>query len=238
MKRLRRWILNRIALLLLILCAVAIVEWVRSTSRCDAVSFASGRRTRWQISTGPHVLVFAHCALPDVELPDAETATFDFDPRRIRSDEWHHIAFGSEAWGSEQHLGRNRALTNISGGLTFYWQYHLTWEPPAVQVLGLGWEAAAIWPFAYAIPNDLRSEPPPPPNPSGTFAMATVPFWLLIPLLAALPLMRIFPTIRHSRRRRAGCCTNCGYYLLVTPDRCPECGTVLTAPTQSQIPTT
>jgi hypothetical protein len=47
-----------------------------------------------------------------------------------------------------------------------------------------------------------------------------IPYWLLA-LIAALPMSLIWFTLR---RRRPGCCLNCGYDLRATPDRCPECG--------------
>jgi hypothetical protein len=50
-------------------------------------------------------------------------------------------------------------------------------------------------------------------------------------LLLWLPAWRFSAAVRRRRRDRAGraklVCTECGYDLRATPDRCPECGTVL-----------
>jgi hypothetical protein len=56
-------------------------------------------------------------------------------------------------------------------------------------------------------------------------AMVTIPFWFLAAASGVLP---AHWSIRHSRRRGhiAGRCSNCGYDLRATPDRCPECGKI------------
>lgn len=54
------------------------------------------------------------------------------------------------------------------------------------------------------------------------------PYWWLVAATTLLPLLWI---VRRTRRRvSAGtfACMRCGYDLRATPDRCPECGTVVT----------
>jgi predicted amidophosphoribosyltransferase len=53
------------------------------------------------------------------------------------------------------------------------------------------------------------------------------PFWSLLLLCAALPVLRVGLAVRRRRVRRSGLCAVCGYDLRATPERCPECGAVV-----------
>jgi hypothetical protein len=54
-----------------------------------------------------------------------------------------------------------------------------------------------------------------------------IPLWLLILMPALLPTCLIWRFVRTRRRIGDGHCRNCGYDLRATPDRCPECGTMV-----------
>jgi hypothetical protein len=55
-----------------------------------------------------------------------------------------------------------------------------------------------------------------------------VPFWVLLPFTAAMPLWRTIGFAARRRRRRvaAGQCVECGYDLRASSGRCPECGAI------------
>jgi predicted RNA-binding Zn-ribbon protein involved in translation (DUF1610 family) len=56
-----------------------------------------------------------------------------------------------------------------------------------------------------------------------------IPWWSFCAIGAVLPLTashRIVRTRRRRKQNRAGLCTNCGYDLRATPEKCPECGTI------------
>jgi hypothetical protein len=65
-------------------------------------------------------------------------------------------------------------------------------------------------------------------NDQFPFRRLQVRWALIVPLLAAYPLVRstraAFVLMRSRRRRGRGLCANCGYDLRGSPDRCPECG--------------
>jgi hypothetical protein len=60
--------------------------------------------------------------------------------------------------------------------------------------------------------------------PSGSFHSMTVPYWLMIVVIGAVPVFRARSNARRLQRSREGCCVSCGYDLRATPARCPECG--------------
>jgi hypothetical protein len=55
-------------------------------------------------------------------------------------------------------------------------------------------------------------------------SILAIPHWLLIPITFWPILTWAARKNRQRRRRKTGCCLNCGYDLRDSKDRCPECG--------------
>jgi hypothetical protein len=54
-----------------------------------------------------------------------------------------------------------------------------------------------------------------------------LPHWLPILLLSAVPAFALLSRLRRRRLETRGLCTNCGYDLRASTDRCPECGAMI-----------
>jgi len=54
-----------------------------------------------------------------------------------------------------------------------------------------------------------------------------IPHYDVAMVVATVPLWRARAWWRRRRASRVGMCPTCGYDLRATPDRCPECGTVV-----------
>jgi hypothetical protein len=70
----------------------------------------------------------------------------------------------------------------------------------------------------------------PPENVWVTNRSAWAAHWMVAAATAILPLVvgcRRWRATRRAARLRAGICPACGYDLRASPDRCPECGTVV-----------
>jgi hypothetical protein len=61
-----------------------------------------------------------------------------------------------------------------------------------------------------------------------TLTAVTVPYWAACVLLALLPATWVAQLWSRALYCSHGLCRSCGYDLRATPDRCPECGRVVT----------
>jgi hypothetical protein len=100
----------------------------------------------------------------------------------------------------------------------FQWGFGVGWQVPA-GVLGFHLERTderLRYRFAGGRQEGRRRE-----------LNLTVPHWLIVALLGAMPAWRAVTSRRRrvaAERLRLGQCRRCGYDLRATPDRCPECG--------------
>ena len=61
-------------------------------------------------------------------------------------------------------------------------------------------------------------------QPGTWYAYASAPAWIVVPVLAIVPVRDGRRWVLRRRRARAGRCLGCGYDLRQSPRRCPECG--------------
>jgi hypothetical protein len=85
----------------------------------------------------------------------------------------------------------------------------------------------AAYPFAASPTSPLYQRLGFLASTTGYDLLLVAPYWTVALVLTPLPLFWARATQRRLQRRsrrRHGLCTECGYDLRATPERCPECG--------------
>jgi hypothetical protein len=90
-----------------------------------------------------------------------------------------------------------------------------------------GWQSRFFtphWRELYFLPRVSLHSPP-----NNQLSHIYIPLWIFAVVFAAFPLYRIRRLLRtyRSGQQRRGLCMKCGYDLRATPDRCPECGSIV-----------
>jgi hypothetical protein len=62
-----------------------------------------------------------------------------------------------------------------------------------------------------------------------TYHIVAIPYWIIVPPAAVLPILWLGARRRQRMRAKAGHCLSCGYDLRESRDKCPECGAAVTA---------
>jgi hypothetical protein len=149
-----------------------------------------------------------------------------------------------QRWESVE-FARRYQLSSVLGGV-HYRGYSgdngmLFWAYSAPIPTGFLWDSGeqywlavrrrAAWGFIFARGDQTsfygnRLGPLPP-----SYIAVRIPYWAILAAAAFLPGVQTLAGLRRKigrrRRRVEGCCNTCGYDLRATPERCPECGTVV-----------
>jgi hypothetical protein len=200
----RRW-LNLFALLSLIFSLATVALWVRS--RHGGQSFERVDPERRIVITSVDGLIQIRQWDGDFSSPLASVFQFSHAPPRawMQWAYWHGHSDditqdGPNDWAYEPGIGRDH-----------WWQ-----------------DAGFDWFDEQVVPrrNTTYIHDWLPPDWRGRWRQLSFPHWALLPWFMLLPAIYLNRNNRRQSRRRAGLCSNCGYDLRATPQRCPECGEV------------
>lgn len=207
-RRILKIIPKVLAVLLIGICIAGVItferlQW-RSGSREEWYAFRISDQTYWLISAGGS-LTISRVSVDSAgpSFPKGERSVSGSIPYNVSAASLQ-IAFSSEVTSVWQWVGLVRRQVFL----------------PAVQSLGPRTKAyyhTSAYAHAVTVPYRV-----------GQAGLA-----LIGGLIAARLILSAVRWRRLQRRRREGCCQNCGYDLRASPDRCPECGTVA-SPTHSQ----
>ena len=196
MKRIGRYLLNAALALSLIVCVAVAGLWVRSYMVSD---HATWNRERYRDFFSVSETYTFHSVRGDlgVEYEMSRIGSYYTLPR----DPWPAKSTSSVEWD----LGEPRNPTE------------LRWVMGGVSPgrFGVGWKRR-VWKLYK---NDVREQ-----------AVVLAPYRVVLAGCGGFPgmwgVIKLARLVRARRRERRGLCTQCGYDLRTTPDRCPECGEV------------
>jgi hypothetical protein len=198
MKRLRRWLFNILSAISLLVAAATAIVWIRSYWIQDSLLWTHG-------SDQPYISL------------ETREAVCGRGGLQFSHDYWEWRRDFQGFVPTSHHFQHTSSRSPI---YPYFINLHIQ-KPPTTDIRFKGFE------FAYLNYRD--------PFMMGGYPIETVREQSVTFPLAAIFFPAIFLSvlwkrreIKQRRRLTKGLCTNCGYDLRATPDRCPECGTVPT----------
>lgn len=126
--------------------------------------------------------------------------------------------FEQPEWMSEQGLPAPRPQAD------WKWDYVSDDADNAVEHAGNTEGMGGRWGFWFVAGwHAPRWNAQSPPYPDDGWNLR-LPWWSIVLITGAMPLMRLVAFARREKKQRKGYCPECGYDLRATPRRCPECG--------------
>jgi hypothetical protein len=208
-RRVSRFLFTFASAVSLVLCLAAAVFRVRSGSGADALEVRTRGGNLWQFFSYRGGLGVLHVGRWP-EAPGLRSVGYSYpDGPEDRS-------LALFVWGG---MGGARTHSESVPGLTL--------EHGGVCVM-LGRSGSVLrMPPSPGLVTPQRLSPPLP------FWTLALPHWVGVMMFAVLPAWAMSRAVRsrvvQRRRARRSLCAHCGYDLRASPDRCPECGTPVTA---------
>ncbi len=191
-----------------LLALLSVVEWVYSGYQTDIFYYtprwASGtariERT-YQLEFERGQLIFKR-AEASILLKDVDLSVLDPTDDYLK---YNRLSVSTDSWGM---------YPRPSWSNRFYCGRSQWTNTLSTQSATAGWLGLNRQPMEY-VPEYL------------TMFVIQFPMWVFTIVFLIPPTVWLIAFFRRRKRERVGHCAVCGYDLRATPDRCPECGTMV-----------